>query len=523
MSAEATGSQHSSDQPCANDADRAVADLEHRKAELREREILAARLQHAKGRRTARERIGMLLDPGSFTETGAMVRHHSRTPGLVRDRPFGDSVVTGFGTVDGRHVCLFAQDFTVFGGSLGEAAGEKIVKVMDLASEAGCPVIGINDSAGGRIQEGVVAQSLYGQIFLRNVRLSGRVPQISLIMGPCAGGAVYSPALTDFIVMTEEISHMFITGPAVIKAAMGEEVDLERLGGAYTHNTRSGNAHYLAADEEDAINFTRRLLSFLPSHSEAEPPASNPDNNLTQVPDRFLDSLMPHVAAELYDMHEVVTRILDSGTFLEIQRLFAPSVMVGFGRVEGYSVGVVANQPNSSAGYLDNNSCEKTARFIRTCDAFNIPVLTFVDLPGFRPEVDQARSGAIRRGAKLAYAYAEATTPLITIITGRAFGDGYTVMGSKHLGADINLAWPTAMIGTVDAAEAFRALHSPPSSRWRETATQHCSPYIAAERGYIDMVIRPSDTRTHIIRALRLLRSASQPALPPRKHDNIPL
>ncbi|MFF4410834.1 acyl-CoA carboxylase subunit beta [Streptomyces sp. NPDC001404] len=514
-----------------------MEDLDCLDGELRDKEARTAQRQHAKGRRTARERIGMLVDAGSFTETGALVQHRSPAPGLAHDRPSGDSVVTGFGTIDGRQVCLFAQDFTVFGGSLGEAAGEKIVNLMDLASAARCPVIGINDSVGGRIQEGVIAQSLYGQIFLRNVRLSGRVPQISLIMGPCAGGAVYSPALTDFIVMTEKISHMFITGPEVIKTVMGEETDRERLGGAHTHNIRSGNAHYLAADEEDAIAFTRKLLSFLPTHSEAEPPLHKPGADLVQPSDHPLDALTPHIMKELYDMHEIVTRVLDSGTFLEIQRLFAPNILAGFGRIEGYSVGVVANQPNSSAGCLDIDSSEKAARFIRTCDAFNIPVLTFVDVPGFRPGTDQARAGEIRHGAKLAYAYAEATIPLITVITGRAFGIGYAVMGSKYLGADVTLAWPTALIGAVGAADAFRALHhrphavdaasrgnqSLPSPQWYEEAAQRCNPYVAAERGYIDMVIRPSDTRTHIIRALRLLRNVERPTAPPRKHDNIPL
>ncbi|MGP3690369.1 acyl-CoA carboxylase subunit beta [Streptomyces sp. IBSNAI002] len=495
---------HGSGRPArTNDAGQAVADLERRDADLREKEVLAAQRQHAKGRRTARERIGMLLDPGSFTETGAMVRHRSRMPGLVHDRPFGDSVVTGFGTVDGRQICLFAQDFTVFGGSLGEAAGEKIVKVMDLAASAGCPIVGINDSAGGRIQEGVAAQSLYGQIFLRNVRLSGRVPQISLIMGPCAGGAVYSPALTDFVVMTDKVSHMFITGPEVIRAAMGEEVDMETLGGARTHNARSGNAHYLAADEEDAIAFTKRLLSYLPSNSGEQPPAGGPG------------CAPPGFGTDVHDVGETIAGVMDSGTFLEVQQLFAPNIVVGLGRVDGHSVGVVANQPKSSAGCLDIDASEKAARFIRTCDAYNIPVLTFVDVPGFRPGAAQARAGAVRRGAKLAYAYAEATVPLITVITGKAYGGGYEVMGSKHLGADVNLAWPTALIGPADPSTAFR-------SPQQASASGLCDPYIAAEHGYVDVVIRPSDTREHVVRALRLLRGKSE-SLPPRKHDNIPL
>lgn len=536
MSSETRGRRTGTDRTRADRAVQAVADLGRRNDELHDREVRAAQRQHAKGRQTARERIAMLLDLGSFTETGALVRHRSRAPGLACDRPYGDAVVTGFGTVDGRQVCVFAQDFTVFGGSLGEAAGEKIVKVMDLAAAAGCPIIGIKDSAGGRIQEGVVAQSLYGQIFIRNVQLSGVVPQISLIMGPCAGGAVYSPALTDFVVMVDKVSHMFITGPKVIRAAMGEAVDIEQLGGAYTHNVRSGSAHYLATDEADAIVFTKRLLALLPANSSERPPTSTPETSPTRESDRLLDSLISHSAEEPYDMSEVITRVLDDGTFLEIQQLFAPNIMVGFGRVDGRSVGVVANQPIKSLGCLDIDSSEKAARFIRTCDAFNVPVLTFVDVPGFRPEAEQARNGAIRRGAKLAYAYAEATVPLITVITGKANSGGYEVMGSKHLGADVNLAWPTALIGPMDAMVAFRSLchthgafeaagpsaYDPPSQRWNEDAEKLCDPYVAAERGYLDMVIRPSETRTHLIRALRLLHGKSR-SLPPRKHDNIPL
>ncbi|MCC2275217.1 acyl-CoA carboxylase subunit beta [Streptomyces sp. ET3-23] len=532
MSSETRGRLNGTDRAQADRALQAIADLDRRNNELHDKEIRAAQRQHAKGRQTARERIDMLLDPDSFTETGALVRHRSSAPGLAGNRPYGDAVVTGFGTVDGRQVCLFAQDFTIFGGSLGEAAGEKIINVMDLAETARCPVIGIKDSAGGRIQEGVVAQSLYGQIFIRNVRLSGMVPQISLIMGPCAGGAVYSPALTDFVIMTHKVSHMFITGPEVIRAVMSEEVEIEQLGGAYTHNARSGNAHYLAADEADAIGFTKKLLAFLPGNSSEYPPTSDPGTCPSQQTDRTLDSLIPDSAEESYDMREVITCVLDGGTLLEIQQLFAPNILVGFGRVDGHSVGVVANQPNKYLGCLDNDSSEKAARFIRTCDAFNIPVLTFVDAPGFRPEADQARAGAVRRGAKLAYAYAEATVPLITVITGKAYGGGYEVMGSKRLGADVNLAWPTALIGPMDAAEAFRSLHpglglfgmagQNKRDQQYEEAAKLCDPFVAAERGYLDMIIRPSDTRVHIIRALQLLRGKSR-SLPPRKHDNIPL
>ena len=496
--------------------------------------------QHAKGKKTARERIDLLLDPGSFIELDELARHRSTSFGLDRNRPYGDGVVTGYGTIDGRQVCVFSQDFTVFGGSLGEVYGEKIVKVMDLALKTGCPVVGINDGGGARVQEGVVALGLYGEIFYRNVIASGVIPQISLIMGPCAGGAVYSPAITDFTVMVDGTSHMFITGPDVIKTVTGEDVGMEELGGARTHNTRSGNAHYLATDEEDAVSYVKALLSYLPSNnlsfgssafsSTGAPGSGSVANDLTDH-DRELDSLIPDSANQPYDMHEVITRVVDDGEFLEVQELYAPNIIVGFGRVAGQPVGIVANQPTQFAGCLDIGASEKAARFVRTCDAFNIPVLTFVDVPGFLPGTSQEWDGIIRRGAKLIYAYAEATVPKVTVITRKAYGGAYDVMGSKHLRADINLAWPSAQIAVMGAQGAVNILHrrelaSAPESRRAELVAEYedtlSNPYIAAERGYVDSVIPPSYTRSYVARALRMLRDKRE-TLPPKKHGNIPL
>ncbi|MGH3974185.1 MAG: acyl-CoA carboxylase subunit beta, partial [Pseudonocardiaceae bacterium] len=409
--------------------------------------------QHARGRKTARERIDLLLDSGSFIELDELARHRCTNFGQETNRPYGDGVVTGYGTVDGRPVCVFSQDATVFGGSLGEVYGEKIIKVMDLAMRTGCPIVGINEGGGARIQEGVVSLGLYGEIFLRNTHASGVIPQISLIMGPCAGGHVYSPALTDFTVMVDQTSNMFITGPDVIKTVTGEEVGFEELGGGRTHNTRSGNAHYLGADEEDALSYVKELLSFLPSNNLSEPPvfdaadlSHGPVADTLTDSDRELDTLIPDSAKAPYDIHEVIIRIVDEGEFLEVHQLFARNVVVGFGRVEGRSVGIIANQPTELAGCLDIDAAEKAARFVRTCDAFNVPVLTFVDVPGFLPGTGQEWNGIIRRGAKLIYAYAEATVPKVTVITRKAYGGAYDVMGSKHLGADINLAWPSAQI-----------------------------------------------------------------------------
>lgn len=495
----------------------------------------AVEKQHARGKKTARERIAMLLDEGSFVEFDELARHRSTAFGMERNRPYGDGVVTGFGTVDGRQVAVFAQDFTVFGGSLGQVFGEKIVKVMDFALKTGCPMIGINDSGGARIQEGVVSLGLYGEIFRRNVHASGVIPQISLIMGPCAGGAVYSPAITDFTVMVDQTSHMFITGPDVIKTVTGEDVGFEDLGGARAHNTKSGNAHYMAADEADAVDYVKALISYLPQNN-LDPAPSFPDAvaslEITDA-DLALDTLVPDSANQPYDMHTVIETVLDEGDFLEVQPLFAGNIIVGFGRVEGQSVGVVANQPLQFAGTLDIDASEKAARFVRTCDAFNIPVLTFVDVPGFLPGTDQEWNGIIRRGAKLIYAYAEATVPLVTIITRKAYGGAYDVMGSKHLGADVNLAWPSAQIAVMGAQGAVNILYrreladaDDPAERRAQLVTEYedtlANPYVAAERGYVDAVIEPSRTRVSVTQALRALRTKRE-TLPPKKHGNIPL
>jgi propionyl-CoA carboxylase beta chain len=490
--------------------------------------------QHAKGRQTARERIEQLFDEGSFVELDELARHRSTAFGLQKKRPYGDGVVTGYGTIDGRQVCVFSQDFTIFGGSLGEVYGEKITKVMDLAIKTGCPIIGINEGAGARIQEGVVSLGLYGEIFRRNVHASGVIPQISLIMGSCAGGHVYSPAVTDFTIMVDGTSNMFITGPDVIKTVTGEDVTMEELGGARTHNTKSGNAHYMGADEADALEYTKALLSYLPQNNLDEAPSyDDPADMDVSDLDRTLDTLIPDSPNQPYDMHDVITAVLDDEEFLEVMPLFAPNLIIGYGRVEGRSVGVVANQPMQFAGTLDIDASEKAARFVRTCDAFNIPVLTFVDVPGFLPGTDQEWNGIIRRGAKLIYAYSEATVPLVTIITRKAYGGAYDVMGSKHLGADINLAWPTAQIAVMGAQGAVNILYrnelkdaEDPAAKRAELIDDYdqalANPYIAAERGYIDAVIRPHETRVEVVRALRLLRSKRE-TLPAKKHGNIPL
>ncbi|MEV0564588.1 acyl-CoA carboxylase subunit beta [Dactylosporangium sp. NPDC050588] len=492
----------------------------------------AVEKQHARGKKTARERIELLLDPGSFVELDELARHRSTNFGMEQARPYGDGVVTGYGTVDGRQICVFAQDFTIFGGSLGEVFGEKIVKVMDLAMKIGCPVVGINDSGGARIQEGVVSLGLYGEIFFRNVRASGVIPQISLIMGPCAGGAVYSPAVTDFTVMVDQTSHMFITGPDVIKTVTGEDVEFEELGGARTHNTKSGNAHYLATDEDDAIEYVKALLSYLPSNNMDDVPVVPLPASLdVSEDDLALDTVIPDSANQPYDMHTVIESVVED--FLEVQPLFAQNILIGFGRVEGHPVGVVANQPMHFAGCLDIDASEKAARFVRTCDAFNIPILTFVDVPGFLPGASQEWDGIIRRGAKLIYAYAEATVPKVTVITRKAYGGAYDVMGSKHLGADLNFAWPTAQIAVMGAQGAVNILYrqelrdaKDPAGLRAELIQEYedtlANPYVAAERGYVDGVIAPSATRVEIVRALRLLRTKRE-TLPPKKHGNIPL
>jgi propionyl-CoA carboxylase beta chain len=516
-----------------------LADLDRRLDEaVHAGSAKAIEKQHAKGRKTARERIELLFDEGSFVELDELARHRSTAFGLEKNRPYGDGVVTGYGTIDGRQVCVFSQDFTVFGGSLGEVYGEKITKVMDLAIKTGCPIIGINEGAGARIQEGVVSLGLYGEIFRRNVHASGVIPQISMIMGSCAGGHVYSPAVTDFTVMVDGTSNMFITGPDVIKTVTGEDVSMEDLGGARTHNTKSGNAHYMGSDEEDAIEYVKALLSYLPQNNLDEVPSFDDvaDTDFSEL-DRALDTIIPDSPNQPYDMHDVIRTIVDDEEFLEVQELFAPNIIVGFGRVEGHSVGVVANQPMQFAGTLDIDASEKAARFVRFCDAFNIPVLTFVDVPGFLPGTDQEWNGIIRRGAKLIYAYAEATVPLVTIITRKAYGGAYDVMGSKHLGADINLAWPTAQIAVMGAQGAANIVHRKTLKKVEEEGgdveakraeliddyeTTLANPYIAAERGYVDAVISPHETRVEVVRALRLLRSKRE-TLPAKKHGNIPL
>ena len=513
-----------------------LADLGRRKAQaLSPSPAAAVEKVHAQGKLTARERINALLDEGSFTEFDRFSRHRSTAFGLDERRPYTDGVITGTGAIHGRPVCVFSQDVTIFGGALGEVYGEKIVKILDFAIKTGCPIIGINEGGGARIQEGVVSLDLYAQIFRRNTLASGLIPQISLIMGAAAGGHVYSPALTDFVVMVDQTSQMFITGPAVIKTVTGEDVTMEELGGGRAHSTRSGNSHYLAADETDALEYVRQLITYLPQNNLEDPPVfeeEEADLTFTEH-DLALDDVIPDSPNQPYDMHEVIRRVLDDDEFLEVHQLYAPNIICGFGRVEGRAIGVVANQPLVYAGCLDIKASEKAARFVRTCDAFNIPVLTFVDVPGFLPGTDQEWDGIIRRGAKLIYAYSEATVPLITVITRKAYGGAYDVMGSKHLGADINLAWPTAEIAVMGAQGAVNILYrkelaaadDPEAERKRlidEYQTTLANPYIAAERGYIDRVIFPHETRSMVVRALRALRN-KRASRPPRKHGNIPL
>ncbi|HQY33408.1 acyl-CoA carboxylase subunit beta [Actinotalea sp.] len=517
-----------------------LADLVRRTAEQAQAQELAATKQHDRGKKSARERIDALLDEGSFTELDAFVLHRSTNFGLDARRVPGDGVITGHGTVDGRPVAVYSQDFTVFGGSLGEVHGQKITKVMDLALRTGMPLVGILDGGGARIQEGVAALTQFAEIFRRNVAASGVIPQISLILGPSAGGAVYSPALTDFIVMADGTSNMFITGPDVIRAVTGEDVGFEELGGGATHNTRSGVAHYLGADEDDAIDYVRSLLGYLPSNNLTEPPTwteEDPDATEVTEVDLELDALVPDSDSQPYDMRTVVEHVLDHGELLEVQPLYAQNVLIGFGHVEGRPVGVVANQPLQMAGTLDINAAEKAARFVRTCDAFGLPVLTFVDVPGFLPGTDQEWNGIIRRGAKLIYAYAEATVPLVTVITRKAYGGAYIVMGSKQLGADVNLAWPTAQIAVMGAGGAVNILQRAAlknvadvggdvdAERARLVADYEdalVNPYDAAERGFVDAVIAPSATRSQVVRALRTLRT-KRAAMPAKKHGNIPL
>jgi propionyl-CoA carboxylase beta chain len=488
--------------------------------------------QHDRGKYTARERIEKLLDPGSFQEIDAFVRHRTHDFEMQKNRPYGDAVVIGHGTIDGRRVCVFSQDFTVFGGSLGEVMGEKMCKVMDLAAKIGCPVIGINDSGGARIQEGVVSLGAYGDVFLRNVRCSGVIPQISLIMGPCAGGAVYSPAITDFIFMVKETSHMFITGPDVIKTVTGEEVDFESLGGAMAHNAKSGVAHFASDDEDACLEDARYLFSFLPQNNlETAPRVIPTDDPLRMDPE--LDTVVPDNPNKPYDMRDVIRLIVDDGEFLEVHEHYARNIVCGFSRLNGYSVGIFGNQPAHLAGVLDIDSSEKAARFVRTCDAFNIPILTLCDVPGFLPGTAQEWGGIIRHGAKLLYAYAEATVPKVTVITRKAYGGAYDVMGSKHLAADFNFAWPTAEVAVMGPEGAVNIIYrrdiaaSPtPDERRSKLISSYkahfANPYAAAERGYIDDVIIPHETRPKVINALETLLGKREPG-PRRKHGNIPL
>ena len=498
----------------------------------------AVEKQHAKGKMTARERVDQLLDQGSFVELDEFVRHRTVGFGMENKRPYGDAVVTGTGTIHGRQVAVYSQDFTIFGGSLGEVAGEKIIKVMDLALKTGVPIIGILDSGGARIQEGVVALGKYGEIFRRNTAASGVIPQISIICGPAAGGAVYSPALTDFVIMVDKTSQMFVTGPDVIKTVTGEDVGMEELGGALTHNQRSGVSHYLASDEPDALDFARTLLSFLPDNNLADAPVFDSEVELeTTDADRTLNTLIPDSPNQPYDVKTVIEHIVDNGDFLETQPLFAPNIVVGFARVEGRSIGIVANQPNAMAGTLNIEAGEKASRFVRFCDAFSIPILTLVDVPGYLPGTEQEWTGVIRRGAKLLYAYAEATVPLVTVILRKAYGGAYIVMGSKQLGADINLAWPTAEIAVMGGQGAVNILYraeikaaekagedvAAVRTRLANEYTYNvASPFLAAERGELDGIIEPAMTRVSVIKALRALRT-KRTTLPAKKHGNIPL
>jgi acetyl-CoA carboxylase carboxyltransferase component len=487
--------------------------------------------QHKKGKLTARERIDILLDHDSFEEFDMFVTHRCTDFGLADKKVPSDGVVTGYGTIDTRPVFVFSQDFTVFGGSLSKAFAEKICKVMDLAAKMGVPLIGLNDSGGARIQEGVDSLAGYADIFLRNVMYSGVIPQVSAILGPCAGGAVYSPAITDFVVMTKDISYMFVTGPKVVKTVTGEEVSNEELGGAMIHSTRSGVSHFLAENEEECLMLVRKLMSYIPSNNMDDPPVMQNNDPINRADDQ-LNEIIPDNPNKPYDMKEVISRITDGGEFMEVQRMWAPNIIVGFARFNGRSVGIVANQPKYLAGVLEIQASVKAARFIRFCDAFNIPIVTLVDVPGFMPGTAQEYGGIIRNGAKLLYAYAEATVPKITIITRKAYGGAYDVMSSKHLRGDLNYAWPSAEIAVMgpeaaveivyahelkgeDRAEKMKKLES----EYRE---KFANPYVAAQRGFVDDILEPRQTRFRIIKGLEML-STKKDSNPAKKHGNIPL
>lgn len=488
--------------------------------------------QKASGKMTARERIDFFLDEGSFEEFDKFVVHRSTDFGMEEQQFPGDGVITGHGLVDGREVFVFAQDFTVFGGSLSETHAQKICKIMDMAMKTGAPVVGLNDSGGARIQEGVVSLAGYADIFLRNTLASGVVPQISCILGPCAGGAVYSPAITDFNVMVKDTSYMFITGPDVIKTVTHEEVTKDELGGAMTHNAKSGVAHFAADSDEHALRMTRELLSFIPSNNMENPPyvpSADPSSRM----DPALNSMVPESANQPYDIRDVIHAVVDEGYFFEVQEFYAQNIVIGFARLGGFSVGIVANQPAFLAGVLDIDASVKAARFVRFCDCFNIPLITFEDVPGFLPGVNQEHNGIIRHGAKLLYAFAEATVPKITVITRKAYGGAYCVMASKHIRTDINFAYPTAEIAVMGAEGAVGILYRKEiseaenseeyrKSKVAELEEKFQSPYVAAERGYIDEVIEPALTRPKLIRALSLLQN-KRDTNPPKKHGNIPL
>ena len=509
-----------------------IADLERRREEaLHAGSERSVERQRSKGKMLARERIDYFLDPGSFHELDMLARHRALDSG-IEERPYTDGVITGWGTVDGRKVFVFAQDFTVFGGALGEVFAEKIHKVMDLANSVGAPLIGLNDGAGARIQEGVVSLDAYGGIFYRNVQASGVIPQISVILGPCAGGAVYSPAMTDFIFMVREKSHMFITGPDVVKTVTGEEVTLEELGGATSHSSKSGVATYTGESEEDVLDQVKLLLTFLPSNNlDVSPVVESEDD-----PDRLcpeLQTILPESSNQPYDMLDVIRTVVDDGDFFEYFENWAQNIVCGFARIDGRAVGVVGNQPKVFAGVLDINSAEKAGRFVRTCDAFNIPLLTFCDVPGFLPGVDQEHGGIIRHGAKLLYAYCEATVPRVQVITRKAYGGAFLVMDSKAVGSDMSFAWPNAEMAVMGPQGAVEVIHrrelqqsADPDAKRAELVADYtertANPYIAAERGYIDDVIDPAETRKVVIEAFRMLET-KQERIPERKHGNVPL
>src|SRR5213593_1416923 len=487
--------------------------------------------QHSRGKMTARERIDALVDPGSFVEIDRFVVHQTADFGMAEKKILGDGVVTGYGKIDGRTVYQFSHDFTVFGGSLGEMFARKVTKIMDLALKIGVPIIGINDSGGARIQEGVVSLGGYAEIFFRNVLASGVIPQISAVMGPCAGGAGYSPAMTDFTIMVDKTSYMFITGPDVIKAVLNQDVDFEELGGARLHNTKSGVAHFFAQNEQEGLQQIRKLLSFFPSNNTEDPPRAKPKPPVGDKSE--LNNVLPDNPDKAYDVRDVITRIVDGSELFEIQPLWAQNIVIGLARLNGYSIGIVANQPKVNAGTLDIDSSAKAARFVRFCDAFNIPILTLVDVPGFLPGIDQEHDGIIRHGSKLLYAYCEASVPKLTVIVRKAYGGAYDVLGSKHIRADVNLAWPSAEIAVMGPQGAINVIFrdeilkskNPEQTRKRlvdDYRDKFSNPYVAAEKGYLDDVISPSETRPVLIKYFEAVKTKRE-ARPPRKHGNIPL